>query len=204
MSRCQTGSALTHAACNSFSIGRFTYSKTGKYKPFFTDSYGCDSIIDLSLDITTLSDSVTKTGSTLTYSSTATTYQWVKCPSYSLVPGATGKSYTPASGGSYALIVSKGICTDTSKCIAVIPVNISESKMPMEIRLSPNPSNGVFYIETDNQAIGANLNIYNVVGQKVKSTTLKQTLTRESLNSGVYFIEIMNAEERVVRKLIVN
>lgn len=72
--------------------------------------------------------------------------------------------------------------------------------------ISPNPvSNGAFTLKLE-KAIRSEVMIYNVYGQIVKHQqidNLINTINTEELESGVYFVEVRNAKERIVKKIII-
>jgi len=72
------------------------------------------------------------------------------------------------------------------------------------LRIYPNPSSGIFNIEIDENLVGAKATIYNLLGQKVKDFDLKSTTTNQSLNKGIYLLEIEKAGNKNTKKLIVN
>ncbi|POY38229.1 hypothetical protein C3L50_13280 [Flavobacterium alvei] len=72
------------------------------------------------------------------------------------------------------------------------------------IKIYPNPTSGNFNIEIDENLIGAKANIYNLLGQKIKTLDLKTTTTTEVLNKGIYLLEIEKDGNKTTQKLIVN
>jgi ELWxxDGT repeat protein len=87
--------------------------------------------------------------------------------------------------------------------------NVPALSLKAEINLSqfsvyPNPSNGNFNIEVEDNLIGAKATIYNLLGQKVKDFDLKSTTTSEFLNKGIYLLEIEKEGSNITKKLIVN
>ena len=72
--------------------------------------------------------------------------------------------------------------------------------------VSPNPIfNGSFTL-TLNKAMPSEMTIYNVNGQVVKSQRIENktnTISLESLVSGVYFVEVKNSAEKTVKKLVI-
>ena len=72
--------------------------------------------------------------------------------------------------------------------------------------ISPNPvSNGAFTLKLE-KAIRSEVMIYNVYGQIVKHQQIDNLINivdTEALESGVYFVEVRNTEERIVKKIII-
>lgn len=107
--------------CKQFVFNGKTYTSSGIYRDtlFGANANGCDSIIVLNLNIQNINKNVNKTGNTLTSLETNASYQWYNCGTQSLIANATASSYTPASSGNYAVIISKNNCIDTSNCTLV-------------------------------------------------------------------------------------
>lgn len=80
----------------------------------------------------------------------------------------------------------------------------SKNQLAKQFQIYPNPSNGFFNIEIDENLIGAKACIYNLIGQKLKNFELKTRLTNEFLNKGNYLLEIENEGDKITKKFIVN
>ena len=72
--------------------------------------------------------------------------------------------------------------------------------------VSPNPvSNGHFTLTLE-KAMSSEVTVFNVNGQIVKSQHVDNsvnTINVEALKPGVYFVEVKNSEEKVVKKIII-
>ena len=83
-------------------------------------------------------------------------------------------------------------------------LSTSKNQLGKEFKIYPNPSNGNFGIEVDQDLIGSKATIYNLLGQKVKYFELKSTTTNQTLNKGIYLLEIEKEGIKTTKKLIVN
>ncbi len=83
-------------------------------------------------------------------------------------------------------------------------LGLAKNSNDSNIFVYPNPSNGNFNIEIDENIIGSKAIFYNLLGQKVKDFTLKSTITNQYLNKGIYLLEIQKEGNKTVKKLIVN
>jgi len=83
-------------------------------------------------------------------------------------------------------------------------LGLSKNSNDRNISVYPNPSNGNFNIEIDENLIDAKATIYNLLGQKVKDFDLNSTTTNQNLNKGVYLIEIEKDGHKTTKKLIIN
>ena len=70
-------------------------------------------------------------------------------------------------------------------------------------KLYPNPSNGEFTIQTTQEMIGAKADVYNVMGQKIKSFELSGIETKQNLNSGFYIIIFEKEGKKGIQKLTI-
>lgn len=201
ISRCQSITNISTTACNYFKIGDKTYTESGIYQPNFVSADGCDSIINLNLVVNHLNDSVEKSAYTLSSKAIGTSYQWVKCPGYTMVVGATSKTFIPTLPGSYAVVIKKDGCIDTSECYSVYGTGIENNFELNDVILSPNPNKGTFEIKIGKHIIGAKMTIHNLFGQKIIDSELKVESTTQTLNSGFYIINIRKGTQRISKKV---
>ncbi|HVA97691.1 MAG TPA: T9SS type A sorting domain-containing protein, partial [Bacteroidia bacterium] len=76
------------------------------------------------------------------------------------------------------------------------------------INVFPNPSNGIFNIVQKNNFQKQNLEIYNLLGEKIISTTLNTSQTQINLSGkakGIYFYKVVSEDGKNVSngKLVV-
>ena len=72
------------------------------------------------------------------------------------------------------------------------------------ITVYPNPSNGDFTISNEESLVGAKVLVYTILGQMVKEFNLEGTTTNETLNPGMYLLQIEKEGTTKTKKLIVN
>jgi Secretion system C-terminal sorting domain/Beta-propeller repeat len=106
----------------------------------------------------------------------------------------TGVSLLTPSGGATDMFVHK---------MSQNTLGLSKKSNDSNISVYPNPSNGNFNIEIDENSIGAKATIYNLLGQKVKDFDLKATTTNQTLNKGIYLLEIEREGSKSSKKIIV-
>jgi hypothetical protein len=82
-------------------------------------------------------------------------------------------------------------------------LSVNENKLTQNLKIYPNPSNGVLNIEVDENLIGAKGTIYNILGQKIKNFSLKELNTNQFLNKGIYLLEIEKNGSKSTKKLII-
>ena len=163
----------------------------------------CDSTVTVNLNVLPAIDiTVTNASPTLTANQTGASYKWIDCNGMNYT-GSTAQSFTAPLTGSYAVEITVGNCVDTSACENVTVVGIDENNAKNNIKLFPNPNNGVFNLTTSEQV---NVTIYNVLGANVFTKALKSgnhTLSLETQPKGMYFVNIQQNGSVVTYKMIV-
>lgn len=134
------------------------------------------------LDLTT-----STTGATISANQSGATYQWIDCTANASIAGETGKDFTPSSDGNYAVIIDNGTCSDTSDCVAISFAGLNEYDNKFQI--FPNPANDLITIEA---GFGSTVAILKTDGTVVMKRDFEKVLNVENLESGVYFIQIMD------------
>ena len=95
-----------------------------------------------------------------------------------------------------------------NSCSAVPPTAIKEINAAQpDIRIYPNPGNGIFTIEMKETSKNSNIVIYNTMGQILYSQKINdsKTLINTGLKAGTYFIHKLNTSENIMQceKLII-
>jgi hypothetical protein len=123
-----------------------TNNNTATFNYCSTTTDGCDSIVSLDLTlVNSLNPIVTSDTLSLTVNLSGVDYQWRDCGTGLPVLGQTSQTFTPWQNGSYAVITSSNGCVDTSSCVIIDQLAVSDlSKTVTEIY--PNPSNGSFTV----------------------------------------------------------
>ena len=176
-----------------------------------TNSNGCDSIVTLDLYIQMVEIEVNQNGPSLSVGADSGTFQWVICPNYDIIAGATDSVFTPTQNGSYAVIVTQNGYTDTSLCITVNNVGIGEVNIFNNINIYPNPIKDQFTVEITNWvATQINLTVRDVNGKQISVKNVKGAVGKQSINfntqkwsRGVYFIQVTDGANSTVKKLVV-
>jgi len=118
-------------------------------------------------------------------------YQWVNCTeNFAEIIGETNPTYTVSANGSYALIFEQNGCRDTSECVAVTTVGISNSEKN-QIDVYPNPADEFISISTNEKL--QSISIYNSSGQLMYSSDSNQHPKEISVinwANGIYILKI--------------
>ncbi|MDA9303959.1 hypothetical protein N9Q26_00365 [bacterium] len=143
------------------------YTATGVYYDTLTNSTSCDSLIEYDINISSVDDSVYRTGGRIDSWDAFANHQWVRCDNnFAPIAGATNRFYTATVTGDYAVIVSRGACVDTSECINISMTSINKNESDKFV-VFPNPALDIITIKsTDNISI-LNLTILDVSGKVI-------------------------------------
>lgn len=140
------------------------------------------------LDVTVL-----QAGITLSAVTEGVTYQWLDCANANApIPGADQQDFVPSANGTYAVVLSNGNCTDTSTCIVVNTVGITELSAPGSFILaSPNPATDQIRLALPNGALPGSVQVYihDATGHRVLSSLLSSkdgVINVAALASGSY------------------
>jgi hypothetical protein len=158
---------------------------------------------------TSVDTSVIQNGATLTANTATATYKWLDCNNgYAVIPGAVQQVFHPTANGSYALLISKGGCTDTSSCHFVQNVGLSEVGVQSTFSVYPNPCTSSALLKI---AYGSGLKKYAIALSDISGKEFFRNENLEAANfkldfsglaSGVYIVAVI-AENAVYRERVV-
>ncbi len=154
-----------------------------------SSSVGCDTVITLHLTIASINTNITLSGNILSSNATNASYQWIDCENnFAPIVGETNQTFIPNSNGSYAVVISNGVCTDTSTCYTMNTLGIDNS-YNNSILVSPNPCSGNLFIQTNKPLT---LRLYNMVGQLIFTEKIKEmeAVDLNKLAKGMYLFEL--------------
>lgn len=198
------------SACDSFTWidGRTYYHNTDKPTHVISNTRGCDSTVSLNLRIQTLSLDITRINGVLFVDETEANYQWLTCPAYTPINGATDRSFTPTENGDYAVLIGKNNCSDTSECFAMNNVGLKHLLDNSQITIYPNPSNDQVTIDFGEMSKNIKITIMGLDG-KLISNHIYQEKSSIAMNinvsPGIYFLQIETENNiQTVRLLISN
>jgi hypothetical protein len=187
-----SSATITEVACDSYTApDGVVYTQSGNFVATISNAAGCDSVISINLTINTVNNTANVNGITITAVETNATYQWIDCETGSVIPNETGASYTATANGSYAVIVTKNECTDTSDCETIATIGLPEN-MDEIISVYPNPATTSITIQKENNA-SATFSLKDTNGKvlrTVNSAEEKIDWNIEDLKAGIYFITV--------------
>jgi hypothetical protein len=185
-------STQTLVECGGFTVtvGTNTYNSTGVYTDVLTNAAGCDSTVTTNLTVNTIDNSTVLTNETITANQTGATYQWIDCDNGNVaLIGETNASFTATANGNYAVVLTQGLCSDTSACVTIASVGIKNAYSKNAISILPNPNNGSFTIKS---STNGNYTLVNELGQTVSLFELTEannySVAISDLATGIYFV----------------
>lgn len=202
--------SLSPVACRSYKVPSgvqvITSSKT--VKDYIKGYKGCDSI-EYTINVTINNANVGTTRSVNTLSATTTnasaTFQWLDCNnSMAKIAGATNKDFTPSQDGKYAISVTENSCTDTSACINFAVNGLNEIPIHL-LKLTPNPSNGAFVLNSLTPLHDVHITLINIHGQMGQSWLIPELKVQDfhvQVSAGVWYVKITAKEGQQVLPLV--
>ena len=157
--------------------------------------------------------SIQRMGDVLTANSTvATAYQWIR--NGADMPGASNKALTVNLPGSYRVrITDANGCENTSEAFDVILTDVNDDVVAghqAALRVSPNPTNGRFTIETTvNEAGPVRIELVNALGELVMTLNeasvagnFRAAVDMGTLSAGAYNVVVTAGNQRWVARMV--
>jgi hypothetical protein len=182
--------------------------------PFIlTTAYGCDSIVELTITITSINTDIapppiesTTIMNEITALQEDAEYQWLNCDNNTLIDGANEQSFHPDVSGHYACILTIGDCVDTTLCEEVIVetgiIGYSESSLTVY----PNPTDGTATIQLSSKisTMDPEIKVYDVEGRLLQVINVSHTgnkslqavkIDLSHYATGIYLVKLENGGE---------
>ncbi len=128
---------------------------------------------------------------------------WISCDSGDTV--SSGAAFTPMQNGNYALIVDRNGCADTSSCVSVQDVGLSEQlQLDNSFSIYPNPVSDVLYVEgaAKNSSLEFRLSVLDFTGKRLISNHVGSSVSVIELPAGAYFVIVQLGEEKEVHRFL--
>ena len=206
---CKSSSSVQNiSTCGPATVNGIVYDSSGQFIQTISKADGCDSLLTLNLNIIKTDTGIFRRSNTLYARMRAPgiSYQWIDCNAGNkLIPGAVDSMFTPSANGSYAVIIINNDCLDTSACMAVTGLGISDFTAGPAFTMYPNPLNeGHLTIETG--LTNAVYVVFGSDGKCIQKGTIDAGLNRLSLNlaKGCYLFEVSDGIVFSRKFLLVN
>ncbi len=157
----------------------------------------------LNVTVTIIDTSLTQSLGILTSNSSVGTYQWIDCFDNSFVINATDQVFIPSTNGNFAVINTQGGCADTSFCFTISGLGLNETLLDV-ITISPNPSNGIFSINSANLNLeDIEIEIYNLQGTVVyKARSANGSIDLSKEPKGIYLLKANSGNKLLTNKIV--
>jgi hypothetical protein len=164
----------------------------------------------IQVDVKTVDTSIVRQGLKLKSNAVQAVYQWVACPLMIPIPGEIQQIFTPIQTGSYAVLVTRDDCTDTSACYHVDELGLRTIDRNGMLSVFPNPVGDVLNIEITGLPAGCyQLELINTLGKLIfeekmmihEEITSKQ-LYISNISPGIYFLSVYSGTSRLVMKIL--
>ncbi len=172
-----------------------------------TDVNGCDSIVELELDVIILPvPTITVDSNSLTANAGETLgldYQWSL--NGNPITGADNATLIATTNGTYTVEISlNNSCTSVSSGFEYTGVGINETNLAYNLSIYPNPANNIVNIAA---AISGNYTylVYNATGQKIGAGTFASQTQLDLTNyaAGLYMLHLTDAYGHTAAKRFV-
>ena len=155
-----------------------------------TGSNGCTDTDAIQVTVNALPTAVaTDNGDATVTASAGTTYEWIDCGTGLAIAGATSQTYTVTANGSYSVVVSNGTCADTSDCVVIDYMNVSEMSLDM-ISLYPNPTRD--NVTVTMSSASASIEIIDAQGKLLRATQVVNgdKIDLSTYETGMYIFRV--------------
>lgn len=186
-----------------------TYRKTaGIFYDSLKTSNGCDSVLATRLIINSLSPVVVQNANVLVAQEGNASYQWLDCnKNNSPISGETSQLFIAATNGDYAVEITKNSCTVISNCISVIGLSTKNNTLKHSLKVYPNPAKGRVNIDLNKNYSSVKITLYTLKGKVISTEILTDisgtTIETNSIEAGIYLLEVIGDNERTYTKLII-
>lgn len=179
-------------------------SQAANYYDTLQTGLGCDSILQLNVNVLQIDTQVMISNNTLSSAFPfANAYQWYDCQTEQAISGATNMTFMPTQNGTYKVEIITTFCSKMSSCHTVNWLGIKEIEVS-EISVNPNPVNTYLYIDIHDFNTSYRIMILSIDGRILKEWNVNSETTildLSLLKSGKYFYKI-ESEKTLIKSNI--
>lgn len=182
---------------------------TTTYTVVGTSALGCTATTTAMVTIDALAAPIINaSGTSLSIANTTLAIQWYL--NGNPIAGATSSAYNALVNGNYTVCVTNANnCQGCSAASVVSSVGINESVSAVELKVVPNPNNGIFSLKGSVNNENVQILIVDILGNEIQAIDLgsvngefTQPLNLASQADGLYFVKLKTSNGEVVRKMI--
>lgn len=179
----------------------YTVHNSGAYTVNVTGTNGCgNTSAAQSVTVNPLPVPVITANGVDMTTGTFTTYQWNL--NGNAISGATNSTYSATQNGNYTVTVTDGNgCSGTSAAYNMTKVGIDEHGGKGTIRIYPNPTKDVVYIDAP---VPVNITVYSLDGRKIAYAEKAKSINLGKFAAGAYTLVITdeNASFKLVQRIV--
>lgn len=184
-------------------------SSSGQVTVKANNACGSSVVKSLQVGVVNLNNTITVNNTQLTSNATGVTYQWINCATMQPINGATSQVFNAPGNGSYAVIVKKGTCVDTSACYPVSVLGLTFIDKSIKMVAYPNPTSNQINLSATGLANDKYRIVFtNANGQilidkdfRVDNQTLDAEFDMSKFANGMYFMTIKSENWHHVFKI---
>ena len=198
--------SINELACRLYNSpsANHSWSTTGIYSDTIPNVSNCDSVITINLTVLHIDTTISQSNLTLTSNESGASYQWFECNPFTIIFGEINQSINVTSNGTYAVIIYKNGCRDTSVCISINNVGVYDIS-PESISVYPNPASDHFIIQDNKQSLKS-IWVYTSVGQLVyedQKNFIKTEIQTSNWAKGMYYLKIEKDNKYYSQSIVV-
>lgn len=199
--------AATICSGETYQFGDLSLDKAGIYDMTLNTSLGCDSLVVLSLTVTSIDTVVSITDQGLEVGEdegSGITFAWLDCDrSFAPVAGASSRLFLPSTPGHYAALVTKGGCEDTTSCINYLTTSVAAQEFK-PLKVFPNPATTYLSLDGFDNIGMLSLEMLDLTGKKYAIwPAAGRYVELPVVPAGFYFIRLIDKGTIYQTKLII-
>jgi hypothetical protein len=190
----------------SYLFGGQQLTESGTYTHTYELAGGCDSNVVLSLHVESSYLSIYQFDENTLYAASPVTvyFVWMDCTTGFVFEDETGTTFTPEENGFYAVIATENGCPDTSDCLPISAIGLTEHS-DTDYVVFPVPADETVTISADPALIGSAFTVVSSAGTVVLNGRIdaaETTVEIGQLASGLYTVRIQGSKtvSRIVRE----
>jgi hypothetical protein len=190
---------------DSVALGNQWLGSAGVYFDTLQTTFGCDSLVWLTIAVAPDDSTVIQTADSLVAQSSTAQILWWDCDKQQFIYGVGGQVFVPQYNGHFAAELTQNGCTYRTRCFEVINVGIlSLSKGSPQINIRPNPSSGKVFINASETILSITLiDSYGKIITEIEELKTKEIeLDISQFAPGIYTLKVETEVGVEMRKLV--
>lgn len=184
-------------------FGTTSYIVTG------VDAFGCanNDVVTVVIGEVPVATATAVDALSITASPANSFYQWIDCSTNAPIFGATESTFTATENGSYAVIVtSLDGCSDTSACVVIDEVGLTNLTDEISMTVYPNPTNGKLNVSLSSIE-KVNITVFDAQGKLIQTLVdaeNKSIIDLSNVEPGVYMIHMNSESTSSIQRIVKN